>query len=58
MKKFILKRSQLFGLRTFGWEVKLKLYGLLYPSIKPLGIIVGKINNGQMKLHSFLMRNL
>lgn len=54
MKKFILKNSQLLGLKTFTWEVKLHTYAILGYPTRWLAYIVGFINNRQMELDKFL----
>jgi len=58
MKNKILKQSQLLGLKTFGWEMKLRVKGLYNPLYKPLGFIIGWINNFQMVIHNILMKFL
>lgn len=54
MRNFILKRSQLFGLRTFGWEMKLRLLAIIYPILKPIAFVIGGMNNLQMEFDKFL----
>ena len=58
MKKLILKQSQLLGLKTFGWEVKLHLYANMGYPTKLLAYIVGYLNDLQMSFDTFLRHKL
>ena len=53
--KNILKQSQLLCVKTFDWEIKLKIKSIYNPLYIPLGFIIGKINDLQMKIHSHLI---
>ena len=58
MKNKILKTSQLLGLITFSWEIKLHIYAALGYPVRWLAHIVGFINSRQMEFDKYLRFDL
>lgn len=58
MKQLILKKSQIWGLITFTWEMKLLLKSINNPLYRPLVFIIGIINNFQMFIDKKLRKHL